>query len=786
MRKHKITMRFFYTWLLIGLGLATPLWSQTLINWPLTTTTLGNATAQIDEVIGFPFIRGNGLSALTYSGSGVNAESWPTFTGEEAQVDYYEFGVKSVPDHTLDLSELSFREKRSSNGPRAFRLFVSRDEFVTQTEVVEVALPDDISYRSHSIPLGLKIQDGEALHFRLYATAAESTHGSWLIQSNSLQIAGTKMFNCVPPDAAANLELSEVTETTATVDLTGGNGQARIIVMSPAGEMPAIPYQGDAYAGNLAYGTGDLLGSNTYVIATTTAMEQQLDITNLEPGTDYELAIFEYNTGQMCYASTPMRLPISTICETLVRSVEEVRYTSLDERVAMTWDGPACVEKYLIVGSEQPINGTPAGFSFNDDSAYGDGSEVAGLGEETYALFFGQAFYNRLLVSNLENGTNYHFAVYVLWNGQWSNAYTFQSQPEDSCPGQFYERIFINEIHYVNGPISQDQGVEIAGPAGIDLSNYELVLFERAGSSPILLQEVHRCALAGLIDDEGAGLGAVWFPLAAMPESRGAVQLVNTITGELTDIVHYDPFFGIRDIFSAQGSGQQGPDQALRESNTDPVGYSIQRIGEGTCAYDFTWARLPHSRGFLNLGQAVLPVELNYLAAEPIGKTSRVYWQTNIESGSDYFIVERSTDGRTFIKIGEVTAAGFSQAIKDYEYYDVNPATGLNYYRLLQVDYDGMIHDEGIVTVRFENGTKPPMNVFPNPVKDRATISWSQTEAVSLKVLDAQGRTLMEWTLEESRTGGSRILDLSSYSPGIYFVRLASRNDQETQRVIKY
>jgi len=776
-------MKFFYTWLLCSLSLGMSLAAQTIVHWPLSPQHLGEAKTFVDEAIGFPFVRGNGLSVLNYSGSGVSAQNWPTDNGNDQQVDYYEFGLKTTPGAIIALTELSFMERRSSSGPLAFRVVYSRDGFATETELAQVDLPDDINTRNHSFSFQEKIRDGESLYFRFYAHHAESNNGSWTIRANSLNIAGEVMEACTPPTTTAMLSLLSTDETTAEVSLSGGDGQARMLIMSTSSQALTMPYQGDVYSGNLTFGAGQLLGAATYVIATTTATNTTFTIDGLAPGTDYQLGVVEYNTTEMCYASQSMILDFTTLCAPAPQAVIRVAYTSLDASVAMRWEGPTCADRYLVVAAETPIAGAPDGDNFTPDENFGDGSPAAGFSNLTYPVYFGGSE-DPLVVTGLTNGTTYYFAAYVFFNNQWSTAYTFEATPEESCPSIYPERIFINEFHYSNGPVSQDQGVEIAGPAGIDLSNYELVVQQQVNSNPnTFLVEVYRSTLSGMIDDEGSGFGAVWFPVAAMPLYRGYISLVNSITGEVVDFVTYDPAYGLLDVMSPPIFTPNGPYNNL-ELPTHPPGFSFQRVGEGNCPSDYIWVRFPSSRGYLNPGQSILPVALNFLAAEAVGKTARIYWQTSAESGSDYFEVEHSTDGRTFNKIGTLTAAGFSQEVRDYELYDPQPANGINYYRLLQIDYDGTVHNEGIVTVRFEDGTAQPLTAFPNPVVDRTTVSWS-TAAEALHISDAQGRRLQTILLDAAGDGGARSLDMSTYPAGIYFVRLESKHDSEVIKIVK-
>lgn len=71
------------------------------------------------------------------------------------------------------------------------------------------------------------------------------------------------------------------------------------------------------------------------------------------------------------------------------------------------------------------------------------------------------------------------------------------------------------------------------------------------------------------------------------------------------------------------------------------------------------------------------------------GATALVKWETVYEENSDYFIIERSDNARTWNAIGRVEAAGSSSSVLSYSYRDFHPLQGNNYYRLRMVDKDG-------------------------------------------------------------------------------------------------
>jgi len=70
----------------------------------------------------------------------------------------------------------------------------------------------------------------------------------------------------------------------------------------------------------------------------------------------------------------------------------------------------------------------------------------------------------------------------------------------------------------------------------------------------------------------------------------------------------------------------------------------------------------------------------------PIGNVLK--WQTSFEDNSQSFIVEKSTDGTKFKKIGVIMAAGESSDEKDYSYLDIEQNEEKTFYRLKHIGLD--------------------------------------------------------------------------------------------------
>ena len=89
------------------------------------------------------------------------------------------------------------------------------------------------------------------------------------------------------------------------------------------------------------------------------------------------------------------------------------------------------------------------------------------------------------------------------------------------------------------------------------------------------------------------------------------------------------------------------------------------------------------------VGASPLPIELEGLRGYNEGDNNVISWVTVSESKNDFFILERSVDGLNFSEIAQLKGAGNSEQTLQYTLYDTDYRSTVNYYRLVQVDYDG-------------------------------------------------------------------------------------------------
>jgi len=189
-------------------------------------------------------------------------------------------------------------------------------------------------------------------------------------------------------------------------------------------------------------------------------------------------------------------------------------------------------------------------------------------------------------------------------------------------------------------------------------------------------------------------------------------------------------------------------------------------------------------RGF---GDPTVPVELvSFSASVDKGKVV-LNWMTASELNNSGFQVERKTSGE-WEEIGFVGGKGTTAEVNNYIFVDANPASGKNYYRLKQIDFDGSFEYSNVIEVDL---TMPYRFVleqnYPNPFNPTTTINFETTQkgVVTLKVYNILGG-LVETLLNEERPAGRHTISFnaSNLASGVYFYTLSSKEGTITKRML--
>jgi len=141
--------------------------------------------------------------------------------------------------------------------------------------------------------------------------------------------------------------------------------------------------------------------------------------------------------------------------------------------------------------------------------------------------------------------------------------------------------IFINEIHYDNHGGDVDEGIEIAGPAGTNLTDWSIVLYN--GKNGLKYKTL---SLSGVISDQQNGFGTLFFYVSKVQNGTPDGMALIDSSDAVVQFLSYEGFFEAKDGLA---SGLTSIDIGVFESANTYVGHSLQLMGTGNEYEDFSW-----------------------------------------------------------------------------------------------------------------------------------------------------------------------------------------------------
>ncbi len=185
----------------------------------------------------------------------------------------------------------------------------------------------------------------------------------------------------------------------------------------------------------------------------------------------------------------------------------------------------------------------------------------------------------------------------------------------------------------------------------------------------------------------------------------------------------------------------------------------------------------------------VLPIELVSFTANCNGRSALIEWTTATEKNNDYFVLERSHDAVNFKEIARIAGAGNSIEPISYAYTDYGVRNGDNYYRLVQVDYDGTSTTSEIIVANCpaEASGEPEVLAFPNPFDDNLTLHFENfgNMQATVEVYDMLGRLVQTQKVNCSQNDYEVVLRLAGLSDGTYNVRISTADFVINRKVVK-
>jgi len=174
----------------------------------------------------------------------------------------------------------------------------------------------------------------------------------------------------------------------------------------------------------------------------------------------------------------------------------------------------------------------------------------------------------------------------------------------------------------------------------------------------------------------------------------------------------------------------------------------------------------------ISQNNVVLPIVLQSFTAEAVGTDAHLEWITASEENNSHFEVEASTDGLNFIPIATVESQsdnGFSQSELVYNHIDkfAIDRDELVYYRVKQVDYDGLFAYTPVRIVSFE-GVEVAAKAFPNPAVKGQTVTVQAEGIETIEVYNSEG--MLVKVIEEQSKVYSTSIATGDLASGLYII----------------
>lgn len=177
-----------------------------------------------------------------------------------------------------------------------------------------------------------------------------------------------------------------------------------------------------------------------------------------------------------------------------------------------------------------------------------------------------------------------------------------------------------------------------------------------------------------------------------------------------------------------------------------------------------------------------LPAVWGDFTATAKKESVELVWTTLQEENTSHFIVEHSTDGRSFKELATIPAARNASYALNYSFAHNAPARkGVNYYRIKLYDLDTKTSVSQITSVRISNGSFVAVLAAPNPFVNNLQLTVFES-AVNVRMIDMSGKQVKAVTLQP----GLHSVDVSNLPAGSYTLFIYEKSKLvQTQTVIK-
>lgn len=274
---------------------------------------------------------------------------------------------------------------------------------------------------------------------------------------------------------------SAITSYANSLDVpwTDGDGLGRIILAKEAGPVDAFPIDGSTYTGNIAFGTGDEIGTGNYVVYAGTGTNT-INVSDLLGSTTYHFQIFEYNnSGAINYRTSdgPITNGTTSLLDVPTVQASAINFTNYGtDSITINWtngDGEnrlVAVKEGVKGSITNPTNATTYAASTDWDSK---GIE---LGGSYYTVYNGSG--SSVKLTNLSVDTEYWVQIFEYNNPSSSALYLSTTSATNPLNDTTLKIAPSNQATLISLDNIKSNSIDVSYTNGIDGENRIVVARE--------------------------------------------------------------------------------------------------------------------------------------------------------------------------------------------------------------------------------------------------------------------------------------------------------------------
>ncbi|MES1181636.1 MAG: T9SS type A sorting domain-containing protein, partial [Flavobacterium sp.] len=214
----------------------------------------------------------------------------------------------------------------------------------------------------------------------------------------------------------------------------------------------------------------------------------------------------------------------------------------------------------------------------------------------------------------------------------------------------------------------------------------------------------------------------------------------------------------------------------------ETINMTIQTPSTGLKIADANICGAAISSAVYTILDGTLPIKLTSFTAQKQNGKALLKWHTDTEINTTSIVVEKSTAGILgFTEIGRIAPTGDDSY---YSFTDNHLMSGVNYYRLKTIDWDGHINYSEIRSINNNGLDKEDIQLFPNPVKSKTqlTLPGAGSSNAVVTIYNAQGALV-----QSENAANKQVIELnfSKLSNGIYLVKYSDGGKLYTTKALK-